>query len=157
MSRLRLVRAVGCVTLSCVAVGVPVAGASASEASIKAAIVSYNLKIVAAEGKVASALEEYEQTKDPTNVESAIAASVTVLKGLRGKVAHQPAGRTRVKKAKRKIEQGLESVIVAYEGLSGAFAEKGTSPEAASADAAKAIAAAKTGRKELLAGVKLLS
>ena len=58
--------------------------------------------------------------------------------------------------AKAKIEKGLQAVIVSYQGLDTAFGEKSVNPEEAKAEATKALAAVKKGRKELLEGAKLL-
>jgi hypothetical protein len=152
----RAVRMVVCAaTLGAVTMG-PVSGASASSASIRAAIKSYSGKVDVAEGHVVSALGEYKTSKEPAGVQAALKEAVTVLAALKAKVAVQSTGRPRVKKAKTKIEQGLQGVIVAYKGLEVAFGEKATSPEAASAEAKKAEAAVKKGIAELREGVKLL-
>ncbi len=134
----------------------PVASASASSSSIKAAVVSYEGRILVAEGKVVSAVGTYKTDHVAEPVLSAIGNSVTVLSGLRAKVARQPAARTRVKKAKRLIVRGLTSIIASYEKLKTAFAEKGSDPEAAVAEANQAEAVVKAGRKQLLAGLKML-
>jgi N-acetylglutamate synthase/N-acetylornithine aminotransferase len=72
-----------------------VASASASSASIKAAIESYGSKIDVAEGRVLTAVGEYKTTKNPSGVQSAIGESVAVLSALRSKVQHQAAGQAR--------------------------------------------------------------
>lgn len=72
-------------TLVAAAIG-PVADASASSRSIKAAIVSYGPKIEAAETQVEVAGKEYEQSHDPAGVEAAIAASSSVLSALRARL-----------------------------------------------------------------------
>jgi hypothetical protein len=72
-------------------------------------------------------------------------------------IAAQPAGKPKVKKAKRKIEAGLTAVIASYRLLSTAIGEDASNPEAAKAETTKAEAAVKKGRTELLEGVKLLA
>jgi hypothetical protein len=135
----------------------PVAGASASSASIKAAFESYSGKIDVAEGHAVTAIGEYKTSKNPAAAQAAIGESITVLSGLKSKVAAQSAGKPKVKKAKRKIEEGLAAVIASYRLLSTAIGEDVSNPEAAKAETAKAEVAVKRGRKELLEGVKLLA
>jgi len=156
MTHVKSVRAVACGVTLCVALLGPAAGASASRASIKAAIRSYSGKILIAEGHVVSALGEYKTTKQPAAAETALGESVNVLKALRAKVAAQPASKPRVKEAKTKILEGLHAVIVSYTSLATALDEKASDPTAATAEAEKFLAAAKKGIKELRQGTLLL-
>jgi hypothetical protein len=134
----------------------PVAGASASDASIKAAFKKYNPKVDIAEGRVLSAAGVYETDHVAAPVETAITESATVLAGLRADVARQSAGRPRVKKAKRLIVKGLGVLISAYGKLKLAYSEKATEPEAAKIEATASVAQVTAGRKQLLAGANLL-
>ncbi len=159
MTSARAARVMACVAMLCGALVGPVSSASASKASIKAAIVSYSSKIDVAEGGVLTAVGEYKAApdpKDPAGVEAAISKSVTVLGALKAKVAKQSAAAPRVKKAKRKIGAGLQAVIVGYDELSTAYGEIASQPEAASSEAAKAEVVVKQGRKQLTEGIKLL-
>jgi hypothetical protein len=152
-------RFAACTATLCGVIMAPVTAASASSESIKAAIVSYNAKIDIAEGHVVTAVGEFEQSqdpKDPAGVEAAIGGSVAVLGSLKAKVAHQSAHAPRAKRAKAKVEKGLQAVIVGYKDLSTAYAEKATNQEAATTEVNKAEVLVKKGRKELLEGVKLL-
>ncbi|HWJ51312.1 MAG TPA: hypothetical protein VNR42_09845 [Solirubrobacteraceae bacterium] len=142
-------------TLCCVTVG-PIAGAAASSRSIKVAIVRYGPKIKASEEAVSKAVEEFKTSNDPTGVESAIGNAAAVLSSLRSKVAHQSAATPRVKKAKTKILQGLHALVAGYKVLSKAYAEKATSPAAASADAHSSLVLIAKGKKELDQGASLL-
>jgi hypothetical protein len=143
-------------TLCCMTL-VPIAGASASSKSIKAAIVSYGAKIEASEAHVETAVKEYETSQNPAGVEAAIGESGAVLGALERKVAHQSAPTPRVKRARAKIVSGLRTIVSGYEVLSKAYEEKAASPEAAKTDAAHAVVVVKSGKKDLNAGVKLLS
>lgn len=156
MINLKAARVAACAATLCAMMMGPVTGASASSASIKAAIKSYNSKILVAEGHVVTALGEYKTSKNPAAVQSALTESISVIRSLKDKISLQSAGRPRVKQAKVKIEKGLQAVIVSYQGLDTAFGEKSVNPEEAKAEATKALAAVKHGRKELLEGVKLL-
>ena len=144
-----------CLTVFAALAG-PVAGASASKASIKAALRSYSGKIAVAEGHTLTAAGEYKTTHNAAPVEEAITKSIAVLGALRTKIAAQSAGAHSVKVAKRKLEKGLEAVIVAYEKLKAAYNEKASSPEAAQAEAEKALVSVKSGRKQLNEATKLL-
>jgi hypothetical protein len=160
MSFSRSVRA-GRVALGAMALGAmlagPVSGASASDASIKAAIKSYNSKILVAEGHLVTAIGEYKKSGSPSGVQSALQKSIAVLESLKSKIAAQSASSQRVKLGKSKFEKGLQSVILAYQRLKKAFGEKKVSPRAAKAEAVKAVSAVKSGRTELREGAKLLS
>jgi hypothetical protein len=134
----------------------PVAGASASAKSIKAAIKSYNSRVLVAEGHVLSAAGTYETDHVAAPVETAITESSVVIAGLRAAVARQSARKPKVKKAKRLIVRGLGVLIVAYGELKTAFSEKAAEPEAAKVVAAAAEVQVAAGRKQLLAGLKLL-
>jgi adenine deaminase len=78
------------------------------------------------------------------------------LGALKAKVARQSAAAPRVKRAKSKIQAGLQAVIVGYDELSVAYGEIAGQPEAASSEAVKAEVVVKKGRKQLSEGVKLL-
>lgn len=148
-----------CTATLCVVTVAPVATASASAGSIKAAIVSYTPKIDIAEGHVQTAVGEYTESadpKDPSAVEAAIANSVSVLTALKGKVAAQPARKPRVRQARAKIVKGVQEVIVGYGDLSVAYGEKAANQEAATVEAKAAVVLANRGRRQLKEGVRLL-
>jgi hypothetical protein len=157
MNRSRSMRIAICAAVVGGALAGPVAGASASDASIKAVIKSYNSKILVAEGHALTALGEYKSTGNPANVQSALTQSIDVLSSLKSKIAGQSASSSKVKEGKAKFEKGLAAVIVAYRRLKTAIGEKKSSPEAAKTEAKKAVSAVKVARKELLEGAKLLS
>jgi hypothetical protein len=156
MSNVRKAEVAVCAVLLCGALTASVTGASASDASIKAVVKSFDSKILVAEGHVVSALGEYKKTGDPSGVKSAIGKSIAVLSSLKAKVAVQSAPAGRVKTGKAKLVKGLSAVVGAYRKLSVAFGEKKVSPAAAKTEAAKAVVAVDKGRKELREAVKLL-
>jgi hypothetical protein len=71
-----------CLTTFAVALAGPVAGASASRASIKAALKSYSGRIAVVEGHTLTAVGEYKSTHNAAPVEEAITKSVGVLSAL---------------------------------------------------------------------------
>jgi hypothetical protein len=134
----------------------PVPAASASVASIKATIVSYGPRIDVAEGRVLTVLGEYKESTGPAEVESAISDSMAVLGSLKDKIAEQPVRARRARKAKRKIEDGLQTVIAAYGDLSEAYAQKTANPSGAVTEAKNAEKLVREGQLELRTGIRLL-
>jgi hypothetical protein len=145
-----------CVAVLTVASLLAVANAPASAGSIKSLVTSYNGKIVASEGKLLAAIGEYKSTQDAAPVLRALDNAIGVLRALRSKIAKQSATAARVKKGRTDLEKGLQAVIAAYEHLKSAFSEKSGSPSASNEDTQKADMAVKTGRAELMQGLKLL-
>jgi hypothetical protein len=135
----------------------PVAGASASRASIRALIEGWTPKILVSEGHVVSAVGEYKTARDPAPVEAAIGEAIGTLRTLRTGILRQPAVRPRVKKAKNDLVDGLREVIIAYERLESAFREKGLSPVAADRNAGRASVLVKRGQRDLREGARLLA
>jgi hypothetical protein len=156
MTRTGTARRVACVVAMCAAVLVPASVASASGVSIKAAIQSYESRILTSEGRVVTALGEYKTSNNPSGVVAALKHATAVLEGLESKIAKQSAGSLRIKRAKSKIESGLHAVVTAYRRLENAFNVKSVSQETATAEAKKALEAVKRGGRQLREGAKLL-
>jgi hypothetical protein len=146
----------GLAAAACLVLGAAATSASASDASIKQVIKGYNPRILVAEGHVVSAIGEYEKTGEPRRVQTALSATIKVLRSLREKIAAQSAGKANVKAGKAKLIKGLTSVILAYQHLSTAFGLKKSSPTAAKEQAKKARLAIRAGRKQLREGLRLL-
>ena len=134
----------------------PVSAASASDASIKAVIKSYNAKLLIADGHLTTALGEYKKTGNPSDVQAAFKKSIAVLSSLKAKIASQKASNPRVKLGQTKFDKGLQAIVVAYERLSKAIGEKRVSPAAAKAEAKKAVSAIDRARVLFKEGAKLL-
>jgi hypothetical protein len=149
-------RVAACVAVLAVAPLVAAADAPASAGSIKSLVASYNGKIIASEDRLLTAIGEYKRTQDAAPVLGALDEAIGVLRSLKSKIAKQSATATRVKKGKADLEKGLQAVVAAYEHLKSAFSEKTGSPSAANEDTQRADMAVKTGRAELMAGLKLL-
>lgn len=144
------------IVLGCGLTG-PTAMASASDASIKAVIKSYDSKILIAEGHLVTAIGEYKKSGTPAAVQKAIQKETGVLISLESKIESQSASSPRVKLGKAKFVKGLQKVVVAYRHLGKAFGEKKVSPQAAKTEAKKAVSTVKSARVELREGAKLLS
>jgi hypothetical protein len=147
--------ALGAAVLAAALAG-PVSGATASDASIKAAIKSYNSKLLIADGHLETALGEYKKSGNPSDVQAAFTKSIAVLSALESKIASQKASSPRVKLGQTKFDKGLQSIIAAYRRLSKAIGEKRVSPAAAKAEAKKAAVEIDKAGVLLKEGTKLL-
>lgn len=156
MTHPRVVRVVACIVMVCGATAVSVTSAAANDTSIKAAIRSYNPRMLVDEGHLVTALGEYKTSRDPKGVQAALATCIATFHALRSKIAAQSASRHSVRAGRAKLETGLQAIIVAYEGLNTAFGERKMSPEAAKTEAANATIAVDKGRTDLAEGMKLL-
>lgn len=147
----------GCLAALCTAaVTGPASSAWASDASIKAAVRSFDTKIVASEEKAAGAIREYRSTGDPKPVQTALSEAISVLRALKAKIAGQSAKTSRVKAGKAELLKGLRDVIRSYQHLSTAFGVKSLSPSAAKAQAEKALTELKTAKALLRKAGRLL-
>jgi hypothetical protein len=158
MTHTRLARTVACTMALCGALMLigPVAGASASDQSIKGLIKTYSSKILESEGRLISAIGVYKTNRNPAPVVTALDDSIDVLRSLKTKISNQTAVSTRVKEGKTKLIKGLQAVIIAYGHLKVAVGEKAGAPSAAKENAEKADLAVKRGRLQLAEGLKLL-
>jgi hypothetical protein len=142
--------------LATVGAGGQASTASASDASIKRAIKTYDPKILVAEGRALSAIAQYKKTGQPAGVEAALSKSIAVFRSLKAKISAQSAIAPKVKQGKLKLIKGLQAVIGAYQHLKTAFAIKTTNAAAAKEQAEKAAAAVRKGQAELREGLQLL-
>jgi hypothetical protein len=156
MRQAKMVRQAVCLVTLCCAMFGFVAGASASDGSIRSLIKSYGPKIVVSEGHLLTAIGEYKTSHNPEGVVNALDKATGVLRSLKTKIEAQSAASTRVKQGKADLVKGLRAVIIAYGHLKVAFGEKAGSPSAAEENAKKAILAVKKGRVDLVEGLKLL-
>jgi hypothetical protein len=155
-ARVRVARAFACAIAVGAVLGGSIASAGASDASIKSVIKSYDSKILVAEGHVVTALGQYKKDGNASGVTSAIGKSIVVLRSLKTAIGTQTASSPKVKTGKAKFEQGLQGVIFAYQHLKTAFGEKKVSPQAAKAQAKKALKSIKKASAELKEGAKLI-
>jgi hypothetical protein len=146
---------IGVVVVSAMTMG-PIASAPASNASITAVIESYSSRILVDEGEVVSAIGVFKQTHQVAGVQTAISRSVKLLSSLKSKLVRQSASSRRVKLGKAKFVKGLGGVVKAYNHLALAYSENAGNPQAAEAEATKAIAEVKKARAQLKKGAKLL-
>jgi hypothetical protein len=134
----------------------PMAGAGASDASIKAAIKSYNGVITSDEGRVLTAIGTAESTGNAAPLQLALVAEERDLHALRSKVAAQSASSPRGRAGKAKFLAGIGSIVKAYRKLGKGVGELKANPAAGRADIKRALTIVKRGRAQLNAAVKLL-
>jgi hypothetical protein len=151
-----MLRAVLLLAVSATVLAGPVSGASASKASIKAALKSGLPQVKSTELAAADAIKTFKTTHEAAPVDSALANAITALKSVKAKVAKQSAGASAVKMAKAKLLKGFSAIVLAYEHLGTAFQEHGTDPSAAEAEATMALTKIKAGNTQIKAAAKLL-
>lgn len=153
MHWIRAARLAACFALLAAILLGPVAGASASDASIKQVVREYNSRILASERQVEKAIAEYKTTGNPSGVKTALTRAIAVLVSLKSKIAAQSAASPRVKEGRAKLLKGLQEVIVAYGHLRTAVGENSAAARAQAVEASRGII---TGSRELSEGFKLL-
>ena len=142
------------VALCAVLVG-PIAVAQASDNTLRATLNNFAPKIVKDENAVKNGLTGYPQGKVKPLVH-ALTHEVSDLRSLKRKLAHESASSTKGAKAKADIIKGLGLIASAY----GALLKDVKAAHGGPVPASKVNAAVKTdkkGRKNLLAGLHLLS
>jgi Ser/Thr protein kinase RdoA (MazF antagonist) len=143
--------------LAALLAALPLSSASASKASLEAALNSYNAQLATAEADVASAVQAYKSSADATAVEAAIAEQLNVLRAIRTTVKAQKAGgHPLVRFGKTEVLAGLKSVMASWEHVSKEFADATTKPQAAKRQYELAIAADRRGLREIRRGERLL-
>ena len=135
----------------------PLGSVQASTSSLRAVINTAGPTITFDEGRVLTSLGTYESTGNPAPVRLAIAAEIKDLNALKFAVAAQSSSTLRVKKGKAEFLKGIRSIVSAYGKLSKAFGEATIKPQAAKAEAKKAVVIVHKGRRQLKAAIKLLS
>jgi len=156
MTHRKMLCAFLCAAGTCGLLAAPVT-ASASDATLRHTIKVFSPRILETEGRVETAVGEYKTTRKTAPVERALASAVQVLRELRKTIAGERAGSGSVREGKHKLEQGLMSVIIAYQHLEKAFRVKAANATAAKEQAQKADSAVKRGQQQLAEGIDLLN
>lgn len=135
----------------------PIGSAQASDASIRAAINSYNTKITKDESRIVTAAATYHKTHRSASLIAALKKEVTDLHALEHKLARQKATTPNGRKGQADVVKGLSDIAKGYGSLAkevkAASAQKSVSQ--ASLRAAQAID--KRGHNLVVKGLKLLA
>lgn len=138
----------------CAILGGPIAGAQASDNTIKTTLNSYAPKIVKDENAVRNGLTQYPKGKSKPLIR-ALAHEVGDLHTLKSKLSHESASSATGAKAKTDIVKGLGLIAKAYSALrKDVLAVHGGPVPASEVNAA--VKTDKKGRTKLLAGLHLL-
>ena len=138
----------------CAILGGPIAGAQASDNSIRATLNSFAPKIVKDENAVRNGLNDYPTGKSKPLVK-ALGHEVGDLHSLKSKLAHESASSAAGAKGKTDVIKGLGLIAKAYSTLrKDVLAVHGGPVPKAKVTAA--VNTDKKGRSKLLAGLKLL-
>lgn len=135
----------------------PAGSASASSATIEAALTSYNTQLAAAEGQITSAIDAFPTTKNAAAVQAAITQEITILRALKKTVAHAHAGSHKLRRARAKVVDAVTSVILTYRDLSKAFGDFAAQPAKGRGELKGAEQAIKRASRQLRQGEKLLA
>jgi hypothetical protein len=138
----------------CAILGGPIAGAQASDNTLRATLNSYGPKIVKDEKAVSNGLSEYPKGKSKPLIR-ALTHEVKDLHALKSKLAHESASSASGRKAKADIVKGLGLIAKAYSALNQDVqaAHGGPVPKA---KVTAAVNTDKKGRAKLVAGLHLL-
>ena len=138
----------------CAILGGPIAGAQASDNSIRATLNSFAPKIVKDENAVRNGLTEYPKGKSKPLVK-ALTHEVGDLHSLKSKLAHESASSAAGAKGKTDIVKGLGLIAKAYSTLRKDVLAVHGGP-VPKAQVNSAVKTDKKGRSKLLAGLHLL-
>jgi hypothetical protein len=138
----------------CALLGGPIAGAQASDNSIRATLNSFAPKIVKDESAVRNGLNQYPQGKSQPLIK-ALGHEVGDLHSLKSKLAHESASSTAGAKGKTDIVKGLGLIAKAYSTLRKDVLAVNGGP-VPKAQVTAAVNTDKKGRSKLLAGLHLL-
>lgn len=138
----------------CAILGGPIAGAQASDNTIKTTLNNYAPKIVKDENAVRSGLAEYPKGKSKPLIR-ALGHEVGDLRALKAKLAHESASSATGAKAKTDIIKGLGLIAKAYSSLRKDVLAVHGGP-VPKAEVTAAVNTDKRGRTKLLAGLHLL-
>jgi hypothetical protein len=134
--------------------GGPIAGAQASNSTIKATLNTYAPKIVKDENAVRNGLSQYPKGKSKPLIR-ALAHEVGDLHSLKSKLSQERASSAKGAKAKTDIVKGLGLIAKAYSALRNDVLAVQGGPVPKS-EVTAAVNTDKRGRAKLLAGLHLL-
>ena len=138
----------------CAMLAGPVAGAQASDNTIRATLNNFAPKIVKDENAVRNGLTQYPKGKSKPLIK-ALGHEVGDLHSLKSKLAHESASSAAGAKGKADIVKGLGLIAKAYSTLRGDVLAVHGGP-VAKAKVNAAVNTDKKGRSKLLAGLHLL-
>ena len=138
----------------CAILGGPIAGAQASDNSIRATLNSFAPKIVRDETAVRNGLTQYPQGKSQPLIK-ALMHEVGDLHSLKSKLKHESASSADGAKGKTDIVKGLSLIASAYSALRKDVLAVNGGP-VPKAQVTAAVNTDKKGRSKLLAGLHLL-
>ncbi len=138
----------------CAILGGPIAGAQASDNTLRSTLNNFAPKIVKDENAVSNGLKGYPKGK-VRPLTRALKHEVGDLHALKSKLSHEKASSAAGRKAKSDIVKGLGLIASAYGTLrKDVLAANGGPVPSAQVNAA--VSTDKKGRKKYLAGLKLL-
>jgi hypothetical protein len=147
--------------LSAIAAGAvlagPVAGAQASDSSIRSTIDAYNARIARDEARIVSTANTYDHTRQPAPLVNALNHEVSDLHALRAKLARDSGSTPRGRRGRADVVKGLGFIAAGYTALARDVKAAGANKPVPSSQVNAARAADRRGHNLVVAGLKLLS
>ncbi len=139
----------------CAVLAGPIAGAQASNSTLRTTVASYNARIYKDETAVANGLAAY-RGHNATPLVRALRHEVSDLRRLKGKLSGEAASTAKGATAKGKMVQGLGLIANAYAALATDVKRSSAANPVPRAKVMAAIKTDKKGRAELKSGLTLL-
>lgn len=135
----------------------PMASAQASDASVRAAINSYNTKITKDEARILRAAATYHKTHRSAGLVAALKKEVIDLRALEHKLARQKASTANGHKGQADVIKGLSDIAKGYGSLAKEVKAASASKPVSAASLRAAQSIDKRGHNLVVKGLKLLA
>jgi len=141
---------------ACAMLAGPVAGAQASDSTVRSTIDAYNGRIAQDEARIVNTAATYDRTGDATDLIGALTREVRDLRTLQGKLARESGSTARGRRGRTDVAKGLGLIATGYTALArdvrAASAQKPVTPGEVNA----ARAADRRGHTLVITGLRLL-
>jgi len=146
--------------LSAIATGAilagPVAGAQASDSTIRSTIDAYNARIAKDEARILKAAATYDKTRQSTPLITALDHEVGDLRALKSRLARESGSSARGRKGKQDVVRGLGLIATGYSALAKDVHAASASKPITNGELNAARSADRKGHDLVVAGLKLL-
>ena len=142
---------------ACAVLAGPVAGAQASDSTIRATIDAYNARIAKDEARIEKAAAGYDRTRHATPLVNALNHEVGDLHALRTKLARDSGSTAHGRRGTADVVKGLGLIATGYTALARDVKAAGANKSVPTSQVNAARAADRKGHNLVVAGLKLLS
>jgi hypothetical protein len=141
---------------ACAILAGPVAGAQASDSTIRGTIDAYNGRIANDEARILETAATYDKTRDATPLINALHHEVRDLRALRGKLARESGSSARGRRGRADVVKGLGLIATGYSALAKDVSAASASKPVTNGELEAARAADRKGHNLVITGLKLL-